>query len=68
MRRSLLVQEKEYLCMHCRQWILEGDMTSYNCASRKGFCRKCSEKLTYEEEREIEKVGFYQGEQLSFSL
>lgn len=68
MRKSLLVEEKEYFCMHCRQWIFEGDMVSYSCGTKKGFCRECAKKLTYKEQREIEEVGFYQGEQLSLAL
>lgn len=66
MGRYVKYIEQEYFCMHCRQWILEGDMTSWNHATKKGFCRECSMKLTYDEQREIEEVGFYQGEQLSF--
>ncbi|SHJ54481.1 hypothetical protein SAMN02745912_00283 [Paramaledivibacter caminithermalis DSM 15212] len=41
-------------------------MVSWNCKTKKGFCRECDKNFTYEEKREIEEVGFYQGEQLSF--
>ncbi|WP_073146597.1 hypothetical protein [Paramaledivibacter caminithermalis] len=64
MRR--IIKRKYYFCMCCREWIIEDDMVSWNCKTKKGFCRECDKNFTYEEKREIEEVGFYQGEQLSF--
>lgn len=63
---DVLVEKKEYFCMCCKKWILDDDMVFYSGKTKKGFCRECNKKYSYEEKKEIEEVGFYQGEQLSF--
>lgn len=65
---KMQIERKHYFCMHCRKWIIEDDMVSYNCTTKKGFCRECTKKLTYQEQRQIEEVGFYEGEQLCMAL
>ena len=52
--------------MYCNLWIIDDNMVSWNLKTKKGFCRKCSKKLSYNEVLVIEKDGFNFGEQLSF--
>ncbi|WZL73093.1 hypothetical protein QBE52_18945 [Clostridiaceae bacterium 35-E11] len=55
-----------YFCKCCLNHYTQGDMVIYKANERKGFCRDCVKKLSWEQLNAIEEKGLCSAEQLSF--